>query len=52
VRPILLNGIHVGLERPDALGRSLVITLAEISDDKRCSEKTFWTQFDAARPPA
>ena len=38
MRPVLLNGISVGLERADVLDRSLVILLSEISDESRLTE--------------
>jgi hypothetical protein len=45
-RPLMLNGIHVGLTRPDALDRSLVITVADIQDGNYREEAEFWAGFN------
>jgi len=50
MRPIMLNGISVGLERADLLDRSLVIVLDEIQAEKRLTERQFWAQAEEARP--
>ena len=47
-RPIMLNGIHIGLNRPDAVDRSILITLAEISAYKQ--EAELWAEFEKVKP--
>jgi hypothetical protein len=49
-RPVILNGISVGLERPDLIDRAIFITLGSIPDDQRQTEKEFWREFENARP--
>jgi hypothetical protein len=49
-RPVVMNGISVGVHRPDLLDRSLIIPLSEISDEKRQREEEFWRQFELAKP--
>jgi hypothetical protein len=50
MRPVMLNGISVGLERADLLDRSLVILLDEITDENRLPEALFWAQVEKAKP--
>jgi hypothetical protein len=50
MRPVMLNGISIGIERADLLDRSLVIQLDEIQDEKRLPEKLFWAEVDKVRP--
>jgi len=49
-RPVMLNGIHVGLTRPDALDRSLVITVGDIQDGNYREEAEFWAEFNELKP--
>jgi hypothetical protein len=50
MRPVLLNGISVGLERADVLDRSLVTVLNEMSDESRRTEADFWPEVRSASP--
>jgi hypothetical protein len=50
MRPIMLNGISIGIERADLLDRSLVIRLGEIQDERRLPEMLFWAKVEEARP--
>jgi len=49
-RPILLNGISQFATRGDVLDRALTLTLPRIPDSQRKDERTFWSDFEAARP--
>lgn len=49
-RPTMLNGIDGVVIRGDALDRSLVLQLPEISDAKRKPEKELWERFHEAQP--
>jgi hypothetical protein len=49
-RPILMNGIEEVATRGDFLERAILITLPSISEKDRRDEKTFWAEFDEARP--
>jgi hypothetical protein len=50
MRPIILNGIEDFVTRGDLADRAVVLTLAEIPDDKRRDEESFWAEFDLAAP--
>jgi hypothetical protein len=50
MRPVMLNGISVGVDRADALDRALVVTLDEIPDDKRMTQSRYWSQVEKAKP--
>jgi hypothetical protein len=50
MRPIILNGIEDFVTRGDLADRAVALTLAEISDDKRRDEESFWAEFDLAAP--
>jgi hypothetical protein len=50
MRPIILNGISVGLDRADLLDRSLIIALDEIQPEKRLTEMRFWADVERAKP--
>jgi hypothetical protein len=50
MRPLMLNGISVGIERADLLDRSLIIRLDEIQDEKRMPEKRFWAEVENVKP--
>ena len=49
-RPIILNGIDDIATNPDLADRALVVTLPQISEQKRQSEREFWRLFEMARP--
>ena len=49
-RPILLNGIENVASRGDLLDRMLLIRLPSIKATERSQEKTFWADFEEARP--
>jgi hypothetical protein len=49
-RPILLNGIDGVVVRGDALDRSLVLNLPQITEAKRKPEKELWASFHEAQP--
>jgi hypothetical protein len=50
LRPILLNGIALGIEREDLLDRAIVLSFSIITEDTRLTEKEIWQRFEAARP--
>jgi len=50
MRPVLLNGICIGLERADLLDRTLIVLLDEIADENRLTEESFWAEVERARP--
>lgn len=50
MRPLLLNGIEIGIDRPDLLDRCIVLSLAPITEDTRETEAKLWARFEAARP--
>ena len=50
MRPMLLNGIDIGINRPDLLDRAIVLSLPPISEDNRETEAEFWARFEAVRP--
>jgi hypothetical protein len=49
-RPLILNGISVGVERADLLDRSIVISLGEITPERRKPEKEFCEKVGKVRP--
>jgi hypothetical protein len=49
-RPIILNGIDDIATRPDLADRSIVQTLAAISDERRKLESELWADFERKRP--
>ena len=49
-RPIILNGIDDIATRPDLADRSIVQTLAAISDENRRLETELWPDFERKRP--
>jgi hypothetical protein len=50
MRPVLLNGIDLGVDRGDLLDRAIVLSLPVISGNKRETESKFWKGFEGARP--
>jgi hypothetical protein len=50
MRPTALNGIEDMITRPDLVDRSIILSLKEISDDKRKPERAFWSDFERAHP--
>src|SRR5262249_40528550 len=49
-RPIILNGIDDIATRPDLADRSIVQTLAAISEERRKLETELWADFERRRP--
>ena len=49
-RPVIVNGIDDIATRPDLAERSIILNLPGIRDDDRQDEKTFWANFEKARP--
>lgn len=49
-RPILVNAIGELSNRSDLLDRVVRLDLPQIADDQRRDERSFWIEFDAARP--
>jgi hypothetical protein len=50
MRPVMLNGISVGLERADSLDRALVIPLDKIKDENRLTEMQYLARLETMRP--
>jgi hypothetical protein len=48
--PVVINGITELPERPDLLDRSIVVHMQPITENARRDERTFWMDFEAARP--
>jgi len=44
-RPVIVNGIDVGISRGDLLERSLILTLPSILRESRMTENDFWRSF-------
>ena len=49
-RPILLNGIDLGIERADLLDRAIILSLSPIPEEGRQTEADLWARFEAVRP--
>ncbi len=49
-RPIILNGIDVGIERHDLLDRAILIQLPRLNEWERIDEATFWGSWEKERP--
>jgi hypothetical protein len=49
-RPIVMNAIEDIATRPDLLDRAVLLKLPVIDESQRMDEKTFWHDFDEARP--
>jgi putative DNA primase/helicase len=49
-RPVLLNGIEMGVDRGDLLDRSISLSLSVIPDTQRQPEREFWEKFERALP--
>jgi hypothetical protein len=49
-RPVVLASIEDLATRPDLLDRCLLLNLPVITDARRRPERTFWREFEAARP--
>jgi hypothetical protein len=49
-RPIILNGIDIGIERADLLDRAINISLPTVIANGRETEAAFWARFETARP--
>ncbi len=49
-RPQLLNGIEELARRDDLRDRALIINLPSLPDDRRRDERSFWAEFESARP--
>jgi hypothetical protein len=50
MRPVLVNGIDIGIERTDLLDRAIGLTLPVIREQDRETEAKFWERFEAVRP--
>jgi len=50
MRPIVLNGITSLVTKQDLADRAVIIDLPQIEDEDRLPEKTFWREFEKARP--
>lgn len=50
MRPLALNGIDELTSRHDLLDRALILNLPSIPEGQRQDEKTFWSEFEKARP--
>jgi putative DNA primase/helicase len=50
MRPVLLNGIDLGVDRGDLLDRAIVLSLPVISGSSRETESKFWRRFEEAQP--
>lgn len=49
-RPVLINGIDIGIDRGDFLDRSIRLELPPISEERREMEKKLLDRFEASRP--
>lgn len=49
-RPIIMNGIDLGLERADLLDRAISLALPTMSDTKRETDAALWERFETVRP--
>jgi hypothetical protein len=49
-RPVLVNGIDDIATRPDLSERSIILDLPIIDATKRKDERSFWAEFEAAKP--
>ena len=49
-RPVLITGIEELATRGDLLDRSLIVTLANIPEERRRPEAEIWRQFNEAQP--
>src|SRR5882762_6326415 len=49
-RPVLLNGIDVGIDRGDLVDRAIRLELPPIPEERRETEKKLWERFEASRP--
>ena len=50
MRPMLLNGIDIGINRADLLDRAIVLSLPPIPEGNRETEADFWPRFESIRP--
>jgi hypothetical protein len=48
--PVILTGIEDLAARPDALDRSIILTLEPIPDPERLSERRYWRRVEAVLP--
>jgi putative DNA primase/helicase len=49
MRPVLLNGIDIGIERADLLDRAILVSLYPISEEERETEANLMVRFEAVR---
>jgi len=49
-RPVILNGIHIGISNGDLFDRSLIVRAPAISEQTRRTEAEFWREFDKGQP--
>ncbi len=50
MRPILLTGIDIGIEREDLLDRAMIISLSPIAEADRLTDKELGERFETVRP--
>jgi hypothetical protein len=50
MRPVLLNGINIGIDQADLLDRAIVLSLPPISEENRETEAEFWAKFESIWP--
>jgi hypothetical protein len=49
-RPVLITGIETVVTRGDAVDRSIIVELGQITDDRRRTETAIWTELNATHP--
>src|SRR5262249_3593652 len=50
MRPVILNGIEDGIERPDLADRAMFLTFEWMNEERRRPETEFWSEFERERP--
>ena len=50
MRPVLVNGIDIGIDRMDLLDRAISLSLPAIRERMRETEDELWRRFEIARP--
>ena len=49
-RPVILNGLLNAIGRSDLADRAVIIPMARITPEQRCSESDLWARFEVQRP--
>ena len=49
-RPVILNGIEAVVGHSDLIDRSIMLHLPSLSKSQRRDERSFWQEFEVARP--